>query len=499
MYITRLKLKDIRCFEKLDIKLDKPGQSLLILGDNGDGKSTVLRSIAMGLCDQSSSAALFRELPGEYVRRKPGDKEVGYGEFGRITIELASKGGEESSHRIETTIRSLDAFERVSQQLFRRKDGKWNEVEKGKWPWKESFPWTDIFVSGYGAGSRTNGTEDFQYYLAVDAVYPLFSYTVPLQNPELAIRRLIAAARQSANKEKPEKPEEPDKRQDAVLKVVQDLLAGLLDLKEGDDFLLEHTGIKVKGDWGEAELGELGDGYQATITWVLDLLAWWFLRTNKEREDKEREDKEREDKDVGEWDVEKVREVTGIVLIDEIEHHLHPRWQREILRLLDQAFPKVQFIATTHSAMTVLGTTALEEDAYELAVLRQADGHVKRVDNTEIPVGQRVDQVLTSPLFELFSASSYGVRADIQRYGELKAKTELSVSEKAELARLRDQLNSVFGPSEDELQRCVEDNVRQAVVKELSSRLSAKPVDPDVLTFEIRRKLKDLFGEGSVQ
>ncbi len=486
MYITRLELKDIRCFKNLLIEFDKPGQSILILGDNGDGKSTVLRSIAMGLCDESSAAALFRELPGEYVRRKTGEHEVPAGEHGTITIDLGPDGTGEPSHRVLTTIRSLDAFERVSQKVFARKDGKWDEVEEGEWPWKESFPWTDIFVSGYGAGSRTNGTQDFQYYLAVDAVYPLFSYTVPLQNPELAIRRLIAAARESANENK---PEEQDDRQDAVLKVVQGLLADLLGLTRGDDFLLEHTGIKVKGDWGEAELGELGDGYQATITWVLDLLAWWFLRTNKERKD----DKKRE------WDVAEVKDVAGIVLVDEIEHHLHPRWQREILRLLDQAFPKVQFIATTHSAMTVLGTTAFEEDAYELAVLRQADGHVERVDDAQIPVGQRVDQVLTSPLFGLFSASSFGVAADIQRYGELKAKTELTVSEKAELARLRDQLNSVFGPSENELQRCVEDNVRKAVVEELSSRLSAKPVDPDVLTFEIRRKLRDLFGEGSVQ
>ena len=67
MYIKRLYLKNVRCFEKLEINFDQPGSSILLLGDNGDGKSTILKSLAMGLCDDSSAAALFRELQGEFV------------------------------------------------------------------------------------------------------------------------------------------------------------------------------------------------------------------------------------------------------------------------------------------------------------------------------------------------------------------------------------------------------------------------------------------------
>lgn len=44
----------------------------------------------------------------------------------------------------------------------------------------------------------------------------------------------------------------------------------------------------------------------------------------------------------------------GIVLIDEIELHMHPSWQRKILPLLHETFPKIQFIVTTHSPQ-VLG------------------------------------------------------------------------------------------------------------------------------------------------
>ena len=75
MYIKRLYLKNIRCFKEITIDFEGHGSSILILGNNGDGKSTILKSLAMGLCDESSTAALFRELPGETVRRKKRQKE----------------------------------------------------------------------------------------------------------------------------------------------------------------------------------------------------------------------------------------------------------------------------------------------------------------------------------------------------------------------------------------------------------------------------------------
>ena len=67
MRITRLFLKDVRCFDELTINFDKANSSILAIGENGDGKSTVLRSLAMGLCDQSSASALFQELGEDCV------------------------------------------------------------------------------------------------------------------------------------------------------------------------------------------------------------------------------------------------------------------------------------------------------------------------------------------------------------------------------------------------------------------------------------------------
>lgn len=182
MYITEVSLKNIRCFDELTIDFAKLGSSILIAGDNGDGKSTILRSIAMGLCDESSAAALLRELPGDFVRKNT--------TRGVISVSLQMKN--RRRYKIETSIAYSEAFERVQQRLFNYVNGKWGRIKE-----PEDFPWDAIFVTAYGAGVRTLGTADYQHYFAVDAVYQLFKYDAPLQNPELAIRRLIEKARKN--------------------------------------------------------------------------------------------------------------------------------------------------------------------------------------------------------------------------------------------------------------------------------------------------------------
>lgn len=320
MYITRVELKHVRRFENLVIDFDELGSSALIVGDNGDGKSTLLRSIAMGLCDESSAAALLRDLPGDFVSHNRT----------RATIKIWLARSRNLSYLIKTTIRSLKAFERVEQEVFK--------ISKGKKPvllTQNNFPWERIFVSAYGAGTRTIGTADFSYYVPVDAVYSLFKYEEPLQNPELAVRRLIETARESGKKG----PKERQRAADKQLSQIKNLLATLLNLDQADDIDLTSTGIKVKrlGEW--AELGAVGDGYKATITWILDLISWWFLYNNGNNK----------------WQI----RPDGIIIIDEVEQHLHPIWQIGIMSLIRQVFPKLQIISSTHSPLVISGSRDL--------------------------------------------------------------------------------------------------------------------------------------------
>jgi energy-coupling factor transporter ATP-binding protein EcfA2 len=382
LYVERLILRDIRCFKQLEIQFNEPGESIVVVGDNGDGKSTVLRSLAMGICDQSSASALFRELYGEYVRAGSPNGQ------GTIDVELVGHGRER--YRIETHIKSLKAFERVEQVLSRIHGRRKTTLTQ------DTFPWDRIFASGYGPGIRVQGTSDYDYYLTVDAVYPLFRYDVLLQNPELVVRRLIDAA----------KRERAYKRANGILAQIKDLLARVLQLNPNHIYL-ETNGIYVKGSSGKVGLSALADGIRGTLTWVVDLIAWWFLYRR-------------------EWRSTQFQEVRGIVLIDEIEQHLHPRWQRNIMHLLTDSFPHVQFIAATHSPLVASGCEGIP-------VHRLAHGE----HSVEHPFGWLAEDVYQMMGLKQGSRSAV-FRSDVlDRVRELDPRRMRGTAKKAELAELR--------------------------------------------------------------
>ena len=68
MYISKIRLVNVRCYKDETIELGDLHPSLLITGNNGTGKSAILRSIAMGLCVEASAGGLLRELPGDFIR-----------------------------------------------------------------------------------------------------------------------------------------------------------------------------------------------------------------------------------------------------------------------------------------------------------------------------------------------------------------------------------------------------------------------------------------------
>ena len=86
----------------------------------------------------------------------------------------------------------------------------------------------------------------------------------------------------------------------------------------------------------------------------------------------------------------------GIVLIDELEAHLHPKWQREFPRLLAEIFPKVQFIVTTHSAITFLGMPS-NSAFYHVTSDAEKGTQVEKID---IDIENLLpNHILTSPIF----------------------------------------------------------------------------------------------------
>ena len=96
---------------------------------------------------------------------------------------------------------------------------------------------------------------------------------------------------------------------------------------------LVFTFSDSNGEYHRDRIGSMSDGYRGTLSLIADI-AYRMASLNPA---------------MGE----RVLETPGIVLIDEVDLHLHPRWQARILEDLVRIFPNVQFIVTTHSPIVV--------------------------------------------------------------------------------------------------------------------------------------------------
>lgn len=453
MYISKIKLINVRSFRDETIELGDSHPSLLIAGNNATGKSCILRSIAMGLCDEASSGGLLRELPGDFIRT--GNPEAS------IEIEFTEENGEKWFILTELKLYEKLNFERVEQRYYKNEVKKLEEGEK----W-QNFPWEKIFVVGYGAGLRTDGTADYDQYFSVDAVYSLFKYSQTLQNPELAWRRLESVA-----------------KNDEELKKINDDISGILidvlDLEADSTVQLKPNGIFIVGDQQKPEdleskdkgkgmeLGSVGDGYRAITTLILDLLSWQLLIQNKDIEDEK------------DWRPLSLDEIKGIVIIDEIEKHLHPLLQRQILKHLHSKFRNIQFIISTHSPLCVSGTADIgkyDDPGFKIYCSYNIGELISGIEELEIPRGLRYDQILVD-YFKLPSTINIKLQEKVDRLRDLFMKEKLESKEKVELKSLNDELKK-YSPLLAERE---EDRITEKETRKITEKLRAQLIKDGLL------------------
>lgn len=172
---------------------------------------------------------------------------------------------------------------------------------------------------------------------------------------------------------------------------------------------------------------------------------------------------------------------SAVVFIDEVETHLHPRWKMQIMTLLRRAFPKIQFIATTHDPLCLRGMY----DGEVFVLQRSAEDQVERVADLPSIRGMRAEQILTSEFFGLGSTDPE-TEARLLRYNRLAARIEtLSDEEHAELRRLRAALDDgmVLGSTLRE----------QAYVEALRSEVERQDVAPTKTASPRRADLRATF------
>jgi len=390
MYISKIELKNIRCFESVTINLEDSGsinRGCVILGDNGMGKTTILRSIAMSIVGQSSASGLLDQIEGGWIR-----------------------SGADNGH-VSITFKTDDGMKDYTvKTVFSRESGDTEIVsEQELTPNEENF-WDKIFVAGYGASRGLTGETQYDDYTAYDALFTLFtSESGYLQNPELNIRRIKDAP--GAN----EKLLQILNWIDTILMLPK----GSLELKLGGLFLTDR--------WGRSlPIRATADGYKSMTIVACDLLGWFLLH----------------DEEIFN------KELAGIFIIDELEQHLHPSWQRKIVKLLMEVFPKLQFVITTHSPLIAgnAGRLFPEDSGLKLLYAGQ-QGKISQVSEVEENLGELdCNQILSSEAFGYIINQNDQVGELLKKASELAGKDKKTEKELDLYREIKEKLKKLMFP-----------------------------------------------------
>lgn len=180
-------------------------------------------------------------------------------------------------------------------------------------------------------------------------------------------------------------------------------------------------------------LGGLSAGTQGTLLWIYALalrVASHYLW----------------DEDGQDW-----RKKPAILLIDEIENHLHPTWQRRVIPALLEHFPGLQIFATTHSPFVLAGLRAGQVQLLERT--KADEPFVHATTNTEDIIGWTADEILRTYMGVDDPTDQLTVNR-ANRLRQLREKEELTPAEQSEMDQLRRQINedllSKRGPLEAE-------------------------------------------------
>ena len=378
MYIERLELENIRTFERAKIEFVHPENELcedgkkghplerrprlpnvnLLLGDNGSGKTTLLQAVALAAFGPAAREAQFgsRNLvrfradgqPSK-ARRIPGD---------RGEIEALLLLHKQDSATEESVASRLSIVPRGELEKYQAEDlPAWDRIYESQ---NDAF-----FVVAYGATRRVEPGESLDMgaraksrFLRAQRVQSVFQDSFSLIPLTFWLPSL--------------KGSNPGRYKQVTNLINRFVGPGHYKFNgemDGGDYLFERGGMNIP-------FQSLSDGYRAFIGWVADLLYHVCFGCPSGK---------------------KLVENRGIVLVDEIDLHLHPKWQMGVVATVAKALPRMQFIFTSHSPLVAGSLEWMNVLALKLG--RENRTSVKRL--RESLHGLDADQILLTGFFGL--------------------------------------------------------------------------------------------------
>lgn len=354
--LKSIEIENFKSIGKLSLNIEPPKEGedreswLLLLGDNGIGKSSILQAITFALCGREQLERIAPD-PAEFLKR----------------------GTDKGS----VTIRSYENDEPIVLEFDN--NGFRNTLES---------PPTFLVAFGSTRLLPKGNIEPEKNPLQYLNVGNLFDYSIALDDPREWLGRIDKI--------------EFDER---VAPVFFDVLA----LRGEDRLWLDAGRVKIRQHGDDHELENNSDGYKTIVALVAEIMRTLAV------------------------DAATFHNAYGIVLIDEIGNHLHPRWRMKIVGALRKAFPRLQFIVTTHEPLCLRGLSH-----GEVAVLvRDQENSIRALDKSLLPDHNllRIDQLLTSDLFGLINVLDEETEKTYEDYYALlaKPKQERTVEEEVKI------------------------------------------------------------------
>jgi hypothetical protein len=323
MYIRKASLKNIRSILELDWAVNEGEEAgwHVILGDNGSGKSSFLKALALGLVGPRNAEALRPDWTKWITRGKEGAS---------IQLQVAWESADEFSGPGNVPKnRSLSAgleirSENGTIQVSGTPKSRLAFLERGIWGGAGGW-----FAASYGPFRRfTGGDAEFA---SISLSRPKLAAQLSLFGENFALTEAIRWLQELDYRRKDKKPE--GKLLEGLIRFVND--SGLLPHETLLRGVSSDGVVFEDGNGFRVPVQELSDGYRSILSLTFELIRQLSQSYGWEKV----------------FDRQSPRTVTlpGVVLIDEVDAHLHPAWQHRIGTWFLKFFPRLQFIVSTHS------------------------------------------------------------------------------------------------------------------------------------------------------
>lgn len=414
VYFLSLVVEKFRCFKK-SVTLDlsdgggQPSMWNVLLGENGVGKTTLLQSLAM-------------LEPGKYPNDGKQYEDVFVSGEARSEVPFHKwffSGQQNNSGYIDSQTTVEDVVDHENRFIYRSSPGFVGSTIKDKPICRKhnvNKEASNLKVIAYGA-TRRMGKNSLAESLTKDSCATLFVDSIELINAE----EWLVQADYATKTAKGSVQKRAQKRLEQALDLILGILPkdGVTDIRFGlnEDTAVMTPRVEAETPFGWVRLRDLSLGYQAALTWMVDLAARMLERYP---------------------DSPNPLAEPAIVLVDEIDLHLHPKWQRELITKLRTTFPKTQWIVTAHSPLIVQAAP----DA-NIALLKRVGDHVEIENDVDRVRDWRVDQILTSDVFGLQSPYPEHIQQKLEERSRIATKSRLTAADRKLLAELDAEIDAL--------------------------------------------------------